>query len=171
MATQIAWFIAPYKRRTDESEPVRYCAMDDFTPQLRADAGLTPPGKTRVGEPKLWSECECLGNAAVVKVRGANTTLQQIAQAPGFHRLPVAALDRTFTAGQLAALQTFAATLGISSTEWTAKITASSTLRDVLNLLLSRRLQERYDAATDTIVCDGPWMPTRPLAHADQDVA
>ena len=35
----VAWGICPYKLAGSGSEQYRYCAIDDFTPQIRADGG------------------------------------------------------------------------------------------------------------------------------------
>lgn len=66
----IAWYIVPYKYlvRNSGLKNSRYLAIDDFTPQIRADAGD-------------WSEIEIDGagangiGQALVKVRAEPTTL------------------------------------------------------------------------------------------------
>ena len=71
----IAWFICPYKTKMLGSHKIRYCAMDDFTVQIRADGGR-------------WVESEVLGNVAIVKVKAAAGTLTTLDAATGFVRLP-----------------------------------------------------------------------------------
>jgi len=41
------------------------------------------------------------------------------------------------------------------------------TLRDLLQLLATRRLRPRYDAGTDSIIVDGPVQPVRPVTDVD----
>jgi hypothetical protein len=43
-------------------------------------------------------------------------------------------------------------------------------IRDVLRFALTRRLKPRYDAATDTIVLDGPVQPTATPEEIDAAV-
>jgi hypothetical protein len=61
----IAWFLCPYKRKLGVPIPTRYCAMNDFTPLIRADAGD-------------WREAEIDGNQAIVRVEASATTLSAI---------------------------------------------------------------------------------------------
>src|SRR4051812_35504552 len=97
----VAWFFAPYKKATTKVGDVyRYCAMDDFTLQIVADPEHTG------GAP--WSECECLGDSAVVKVRASQALLDTINAAPGMLRIPVGRLDdplSSLTGAQRTAIQ------------------------------------------------------------------
>lgn len=158
----VAWFFAPYKRRDLGSVKSRYCAMDDFTTQIVADGGA-------------WSECECLGDQAIVKVRASSATLTTINAAPGMLRVPLGLLDdplSSLTAPQRTAIRNRIEALGYTPAEINAAIPDLSvvTLRDVLKFVLRRRLKPRYDSGTDTIILDGAEQPTRPLEDADGDV-
>lgn len=152
----LAWFVAPYKRRNPgATPPERYCAMGDFTAQIRADGGA-------------WDETEILGNAALVKVRAAAVTLTAINQAAGFLRIPnhVELSDTLgdLTAGQRQAITDEALLLGYSQAEINAALPANwqaVTLRQVLRFFATRRLRPRFDQPTDTIVCDGPVQPVK----------
>lgn len=161
----LAWFIAPYKRRNPgERPPERYCAVDDFTAQIRADGGD-------------WSETEILGNAALVKVRAAAGTLTVIAAAAGFLRIPNHTdLNDTLgdlTNAQKTAILNEALALGYTQAEINAALPnnwQNVTLRQVLNFFRTRRLKPRYDAAADSIVLDGAVQPTRTLESVDAAV-
>jgi len=158
----VAWFFAPYKRRDFGTLRTRYCSMDDFTVQIKADGGN-------------WSESECLGNHAIVKVRANQATLDTINATPGMLRIPLALLDdqlSSLSAVQRTAIRTRLEALGYTLAEIQAAIPdlANATLRDVLRFALTRRLKPRYDSGTDSIVLDGPPQPTRALEHADGDV-
>jgi hypothetical protein len=72
-----AWFVCPYKRRArlfGNGNPILYCAMDDFTAQIRADGGD-------------WAETRVLGNVALVKVRANATTLTTISGTAEFMQI------------------------------------------------------------------------------------
>lgn len=161
----LAWFICPYKRQNPgQTPPVRYCAMDDFTPQIQADGGF-------------WSETEILGDSALVKVRASSATLDNINTFAGFSRIPNHFnLDDTLgdlTAQQRTAIIDKALSLGYTQAEINAALPANwqrVTLRQVLRFFTRRRLKPRYDSATDLIILDGPIQPVRPLEHADVDV-
>lgn len=155
----VGWFLAPYKRRG--TKVARYCAMDDFTPQITADGGG-------------WAEAECLGGMAVVKVNASPATLTAINAAPGFIRVPLSRLDdplSTLTAGQLAAIKNQVLGLGYSLSELQARFPGAdltnTTLGDVLRFILTRRLQARYDTPTDTIILDGGVQTTTPIEVVD----
>lgn len=156
----IAWFLCPYKRRTPAPLPTRYCAMDDFTAQIRADGGD-------------WSETEVLGNHAIVKVRASDTTLQTIAAATGFTRLPKNRLDDSLSDLSTAvktAIRDKMLALGYTAQEIQQRFGndfGSYTLRDVLKFIATRRLKPRFDSNTDTIVLDGAIQPVRPLEDVD----
>ena len=74
-----AWFICPYKRKdfgspeANRARPTRYCAMDDFTREIRASGGD-------------WSETEIEGDQAIVKVRATNQILGRLSSE--FRRFP-----------------------------------------------------------------------------------
>lgn len=162
----MAWFLAPYKRRLigSATRVMRYCAMDDFTPQITADGGA-------------WTETEVLGNHAIVKVRASAATLSTINAAAGFVRLPKDALDSVLTdltLAQKTALRDKIEELGYPRAEWQADLGADLslvTMRDILVFLTKRRREARYDPATDTIVCDGPLGSVRPLESVDAEVS
>jgi hypothetical protein len=161
----VAWFICPYKRRIGAPGPTRYCAMDDFTSQIVADGGD-------------WSETEILGDAAIVKARASVGTLTIIAGTAGFQYIPLAILTSplsSLTAGQRAAIVAKAQELGYSLAEIQARFPGADlstfTLGDVLRFLATRRLRPRYDVGTDTIICDGPSDPVRPVSDVDAAVA
>ena len=158
----VAWFFAPYKRRDMGGIPGRYCAMDDFTTQIRADGGS-------------WSEAECLGNQAVVKVRASQVTLDAINSVPEMLRIPLGLLNAplsTLPFQQRTAIRARLEGLGYSLTEIATAIPdlGQATLRDVLRLALTRRLKPRYDVATDSIVLDGSEQPTRAFEDVDRNV-
>lgn len=161
----LAWFVVPYARRNPgQVPPKRYCAIDDFTAQIRADGGD-------------WSEIEILGSAAIVKVRASAGTLTTIGGAAGFLRFPnhVNLSDTLgdLTANQRQAIINEALSLGYSQAEIDAALPANwqaVTLRQVLNFFRTRRLRPRYVAATDAIVCDGQQDPVKPLDVVDAAV-
>lgn len=161
----LAWYLAPYKRRNPGAlPPERYCAMDDFTAQIRADGGD-------------WAETEILGQAAIVKVRASAGTLIAIAQAPGFTRIPNHFdLDDTLgdlTGAQRQAIRDKALQLGYTAQEISDALPQNwqaVTLRQVLRFLAKRRLRPRYDEGTDTVVCDGAEQPVRPVESVDAQV-
>jgi hypothetical protein len=155
-----AWFIVPYKRRPDTPQPTRYCAMDDFTGQIEKDGGA-------------WAETEILGGHALVKVRAGADTLASIASAAGFFRLEKAAPGDSLAdpaPAQTAALQDKLQALGYPLNEIRDCLGADiglKTLLDVLKFAARRRLKPRYDAASDTIVCDGEAQSVRPIEDVD----
>jgi hypothetical protein len=160
----VAWFFVPYKRRPG-SDPIRYCAMDDFTAQIVGDGGN-------------WREAECLGNHAVVKVRASVGTLLAINAEAGFRRVPVERLDdslATLTLIERLGLRDFLVnTLGYPLAELQERFLGDLgdyTLGDVLRFALRRRLKPRYDAAADSIVLDGPVQPTITPEAVDAGVA
>ncbi len=143
----LSWFLCPYKRRVNSHKLVRYCAMDDFTELIAADAGA-------------WSEIEVLGDRAIVKVRATPATLATIAGTATFRRIPLTLMDdplSSLTAGQRTAVRNELLDAGYSLAEVTAAFPdiAQATLGQVLRFLCTRRLKPRYDANTDTIIFDG----------------
>jgi hypothetical protein len=135
-----AIFVCPYKTGTVNGVQYRYCAMDDFTSQIRADAQFTV---------RPWDETEILGNQAIVLVRAANATLNTIAAAPGFRRIPVAALDTplsSLTGPQRTALRDIAVNdCGYPLAELQEALgdLSTVTLRDFLRFLARRRRKPR----------------------------
>ena len=158
----IGWFLVPYK--IDSNDPgLRYCAMDDFTTQIHADGGG-------------WSEAECLGNHAVVKVSAFTPTLDTIASEPGFIRVPMALLDNTLselTQAQRTAIRNKVEALGYSATEIQEKLgvnLANVTLKQVLRFVLTRRLKPRWDGASGEIIIDGPIQVCKTIEKLDSEV-
>jgi len=145
----VAWFIAPYKRDLTDTEPSRYCAMQDFSTLIDADDGY-------------WSESECLGNVAVVKVRASAATLTAIAGGANFQRIPNH-FNLSDTLGDLSATQRNAirnrlTAMGYSTAEISGALPASGnwasvTLRQVLRFAATRRRKPRFDGTN--IVLDG----------------
>lgn len=159
----MAWFLVPYKRRSSPLGPERYCAMNDFTALIQADGGS-------------WSEAECLGNHAIVKVQALPSTLTAIAAEPTFQRLPKDLLDSSLsdlTQAQKKAINDKLEALGYSSTEIRDALGANigtKTLRDVLRFALTRRLKPRYDSGTDQIILDGPVQVCKTIEAVDSEV-
>lgn len=159
----VGWYFAPYKRRDVDGQVGRYCAIDDYTSLVAADGGT-------------WSEAECLGNTAVVKVRASAATLATIAADPTITRVPLTLLDdpvSSLTLAQRNAIQAKLNALGYTNQELVAGFPGwpvGYVLADILRFALQRRLRPRYDTATDAIVLDGPVDPTRPLASVDGSV-
>lgn len=158
-----AWFLAPYKRDASRTRPTRYCAINDLTPEIRADGGD-------------WSETEVLGQQAVVKVSASAATLASVAALPGVMRIPLARLDdplSTLLAAQRTAIRNRILALGYTDADITAALPnpiGTYTLREVLQMAASRRRKVRYDQPSDTIVDDGPDQPVRPLHDVDAAV-
>lgn len=163
----IAWFICPYKRDLTARRPTRYCAMNDFTPQILAEGGT-------------WTESEVLGNYAVVKVRASATTLTTIAGTPDFTRIPnhIALSDQLgdLTNTQRNTLLTLLQNMGYPLAEISAALGGTlanwrtHTLGDVLRFITRRRQAPRYDAANDAIVLDGAIHACRDIANVDAEV-
>ena len=155
----LAWFLCSYKRRDRGSLPGRYCAMDDFTPQIRADGGR-------------WSETEILGDRAIVKVQALVVTLTAIAATAGFRRIPLDRLDDPLSSlrpAQRTAIRNEITDAGYTLAELNAAIPdlASATLGQVLRFMARRRLKPRYDVGTDAIVLDGPVQVCRTIESVD----
>lgn len=162
----MAWFLVAYKRLASGGaggRPARVCAMDDFSAQIAADGGR-------------WSEAECLGNHAVVKVIALSVTLQAIAAAPGFTRLPKDLLDTSLSDlsnAQKNAITNKLEALGYPLAEIRADLgnnIGNKTLRDVLRFVLKRRRTERYDEAQDDCVFDGPELVCKTVEAVDAEV-
>jgi hypothetical protein len=106
-----------------------------------------------------WKEIECLGDQAIVKVKGtaaALTTLNGL-----YERIPKDSLNEPLSdlsAPQKTALRNKITSLGYSLAEIQAALGAdlgSRTLKEVLTFVCAKRRKPRYDIATDTIVLDG----------------
>lgn len=157
------WFICPYKRRDYNNQIGRYCAMDDFTPQIIADGGS-------------WSESEVLGNRAIVKVNADASTLSLIAGTTGFKRLPKDLLNSPLsdlTANQKQALRDEMLDMGYTEGQITARFGSelgNFILKDVLEFMATRRLKPRYDSGTDTIILDGAVQPVKSIERVDREV-
>jgi hypothetical protein len=157
------WFVVPYKRRNPgQTPPERYPSMDDFTAQISADGGV-------------WSETEILGDSALVKVRASAATLALISGTAGVFTIPTRffRLEDSFadlTNGERSQISSAILSLGYTQAELdaamgtTLALWRAKTLGDLLGLAATRRLRPRYDQATDTIVCDGPVQPVKPVA-------
>lgn len=138
----MAWFICPYKWVLEIGEPdMRYCAMNDFTEQLRVDAGRPPlpvedHGGYPSGESPLWAECEFLGDRAIVKVHTAASeiVLDLIATGLNFLRIPAEVLD--------IALEDQNITNQDLQAMWAMMQDAGYTLDDILNALGIDRWQQ-----------------------------
>lgn len=163
----VGWYLAPYKVRTERSgRPARYCAMDDFTPQIMGVDG---------GD---WSESEILGDIAVVKVRASLATLSTIAGTAPFFRIPnhTAPSDTLgdLTGAQRNALLNKLQALGYTSAEIQAALPAnwvSLTLGQVLRFAATRRLKPRWDDVAQVIKVDGIVQACRPIADVDRAVS
>jgi hypothetical protein len=139
-----AWFVCPYKSVPGMSN-ARYCAMDEFTPEIQSTGGS-------------WSESECLGNHAVVKVTAPDSLLDNIRAAEGFVELPIEFLWKPLSGMPM--MQQYvligkAQELGYSIEEIQTHFPndlGTYTLRDMLNFILTRRYDPAWDEATQSIV-------------------
>lgn len=159
----IGWYVVPYKRRTGEDRPTRYCSMDDHTATIHAAGGA-------------WAETEVLGNRAIVKVRATPAILTQLNGVAGFIRLPKDILDDSLASLSTGAktairneLQSAGYTLGEIQARFGSDL-GQYTLRDVLRFFASRRLKPRYDVGTDAIILDGAVQPCRDIESVDGEV-
>lgn len=166
----LGWFVVPFKRRNPGVvPPERYCSMDDFTVQIRADGGD-------------WDETEILGDSALVKVRASAATLALISAAPGvftvpsrFFRLEDSLAD--LKAGERNQMENAIVSLGYSQAELDLGMGSSlaawrsRSLADLFGVAATRRLKPRYDAGADTIFVDGPVQPVKAVAVVDSRVA
>lgn len=157
----IAWFIAPYKHDPLNIHPGRYCSMNDYIDLIVADGGA-------------WAGTEVLGNVDLVKVRASDATLATIAADVNIMRIPshwkLSDTLGDLTAGQKNAILNKAQALGYSLAEIQTRFPAdlgTYTLGDVLRFIATRRLRDRYDADTDTIICDGIEQPVTPIWDVD----
>lgn len=162
----LAWFICPYKRSNPGAvPPERYCSMDDFTAQVRADGGT-------------WDETEILGDKALVKVRASDVTLAAIGGTAGVFTIPTRffRLEDSFadlTNGERNQISSAILGLGYTQAELNAAMGTTigqwrtRTLGDLLRMAATRRLRPRYDQPTDTIICDGQQDPVKPVGLVD----
>ena len=159
----IGWFVVPYTHVTAPM-PYRYCAMDEFTQQIIYTEGGN------------WSESECLGDHALVKVSAFQATLDTIAGTSGFVRIPMTILDNTLaelTQTQRTKIKNKVKALGYTAAEIEDKLgvnLANVTLRKVFNFILTRRLKPRWDAGSEQIVLDGPVQVCKTLDVLDGEV-
>ena len=159
---QDPWFIVPYKRRLTDPDPTRYCAMDDFTAQIKADGGG-------------WSETEILGDRALVKVRASVSTIAQLAMV--FTQLPGAGLTNNFSGlltQEKTDLNSELLLMGYSQAEIDTVLGSdltNKTLEEFLQFSATRRKKPRYDAQTDTIICDGPDQTCKPVLTVEQEIS
>ena len=185
----MAWFICPYKWVTElEIGLYRYCAMNDFTEQLRVDNGRSPlsiedHGSYLTGETPLWAECEFIGDRALVKVwTGASVAvLSSINAEPGFKRVPANALDLTLgdlTSAQLRAIWNEFADAGYTQQQVQNYLEISRwselrniTLRRALRFLLSRwRRPLRWNLSTNEVEFESEdWLGGTPTTLRDID--
>lgn len=161
-----AWFLTVYKisPRKMWGRPVRYCAMDDFTPKIYAEKGS-------------WSETEVLGNYAVVKVSASAPLLAEIAtDNKYFYQFPVIALDDfldVMNAQDIIDLQTRIVAMGYTDEEMTGNLGTrwnTLTLRQVLTFIANRRRKPRYDPVQDKIILDGDVVVCKPIEKVDSEV-
>jgi len=159
----IGWFIVPYKRRTKRRRPTRYCAMDDYTSQIRAHGGM-------------WAESEVLGNRAIVKVRAPVAVLAALNDVPGFKRIPKDRLDDSLadlSQTVRAYLRDEILDMGYTIEELRERFgndLGAYTLRDVLKFMARRRRKPRYNPATDEIILDGEIQECREIENLDAAV-
>ena len=153
----IAWFVCPYKHGDGHRiGSRRYCAMNDFTPLIRGEGGR-------------WAETEILGDRAIVKVRASVTLLTTIADTAGFRRLPKNRLNDPLAdlpQNVKKKLRDEVLDAGYTIAQFNDRFPnglGSATLRDLLRFLATRRLKPRYDAATQTVILDGPVQVVRPV--------
>lgn len=160
----MAWFLCPYSRRDNGNFKLRYCAMDDFTTQIRADGGS-------------WYEVEVLGNSAIVKVKASAATLSTINAATGFTRIPVDRLNdplSSLTNTQLTTIKNKVLALGYTQQELTNALgndLSLITLGQLLRFIATRRLRPRYDAQANAFVLDGPVESCTSVDLVDSKVA
>lgn len=77
-----AWFIVKYEEDlTAKPFPLRWCAVDKYTPQIEAESGC-------------WEEIEIKGNQAIVKVKASQPLLNIIANE--FQEIPEARLNSLY---------------------------------------------------------------------------
>ncbi len=164
----IAWYIVPYKYDMSPGGPgggllrnCRYCAMNDYTPQIHAVGGD-------------WTETEILGNRAIVKLRASEKLINQADAV--FKRIPKDELDVSLSDLPIVvktALKNEILDQGYSVVEVQARFgndLGNYTLRQVLRFMATRRKKSRYDPQADEIVLDGPDQQCRSIESVDTEV-
>lgn len=156
----IGWFIAPYKRRDKLGMPGRYCAMDDYSSLINSDGGK-------------WAESEFLGDRALVRVRARAGTLTTIGNDPDIRRLPNLAMNDVLgnlTARQKTRMRNELTDAGYTLEDYNARHPFNdSTFRQYVRFLTGRRRKPRYNQATDSIICDGPEFPCKPIEDLENE--
>jgi hypothetical protein len=153
-----AWFVCPFEQMPGKPAEYRQCAMARYDARIRATGGS-------------WAASECLGNHAVCKVTAPDSLLADIATTDGFLMFPAEFIDSPVAGmsfGDQLLFTAKAGELGYSIPEIQAALPldlGNYTLRDLLNFVLTRRQDPRFDEATQTIVLDGM---TRSCKSADQ---
>lgn len=137
----MSWWVCPYKWVSEDEFDYRYCAMNDYTEQLRVDAGRPPQpiddhGGYPSSETPLWAEAEMLGDRAIVKVHtGASPAMLTVLEAePTFMRIPAEVLD--------IALEDQNISNPDMNRMWAAMVDAGYTQEDLFNLLGITRRQD-----------------------------
>jgi hypothetical protein len=146
---------------------MRYCAMDDFTPQIVADGGK-------------WAESEVLGGYAVVKVSAASTTLTTIGGTTNFYRITnhIVLSDTLsdLTTTQRNAITTRVLAMGYTQAELDAVMGNTLALwrlknfLTLLNFIAQRKLTPRWNATNQMIVLDGILQSCEPITGVDAKV-
>ena len=157
----LAWFICGYKVEAGLGGLMnsRYCAMNDFTPQINVDGGT-------------WSESEILGGYAVVKVRANAATLTIIGATTGYYRIQNHWL-LTDTLTDLNTTQRNAITTRILAMGYTqAELNAimGSTLALWRQKTLATLLRFMADDAQQQIVLDGALVACKPIDWVNTEV-
>ena len=156
----IAWFLVPYKVR-EHRDNMRYPAIDDQTPEIRADNGD-------------WSEAEIMGDMCIVKVRAEQTTIDILAGL--YELLPGQDLNDDLSgldSKKKTALVNKIKDLGYTDNEVTSKLgndVGTKKFGDLLDMMASKRMKPRYDPDTKTIVLDGPVQACKPISILDAEV-
>ncbi len=177
----IGWFLVPYKRITPYTGPGfagRYCAMLDFSADIKADGGA-------------WRETEVLDTStppnggtagmALVKVRASAATLTTIGAADGNMRI-LAKVALTDTLSDLTSTQRNAILNRLQALGYTlAEISdalggnlanwRTRTFGQLLRFVARRRLKPRYDSGTDAVICDGVEVAPLPVDTVDAEVS
>lgn len=142
----VGWFFAPGKKRTNLARHSWYCAMDDFSSQVRAAGGD-------------WYAIEVLGGDYIVKARATDALLTTIGATTGFLLLPFTSLNQSLsilTTQQRNVLTTRMQTQGYSAAEVSAALgDFSGTFGQLLDFEGTRAFKARYTAGTDTFTFDG----------------
>jgi hypothetical protein len=161
-----AWFICQYKTKPNRPN-FRYCAMDDYTAQIRTDGGD-------------WAESEVLGGYVVVKVNASEATLITIGGYAGFYRIPdhwnISDTLADLTNANRNVLTNRILQMGYTQAELdavmgnTLALWRQKTLLQLLNFIAQRRLTPRFDANLQQIVLDGSAVSCEPIIFVDDKV-